>query len=229
MEKRVKKIKQKKRVKKIKSIKGLEDAPLDGPKLQTGRYDGKTGHRTEAGQRLLMAQIAVCISESKTVEETCEELEIRMQEYELYKERLYANEEATHAGRTELQIYTDYVLKQTKLMRDLETLKKTFGTSRQYNALVGAVKAQSEILDKIITRGQELGIISKTPESINVIAGLDVRNMTDIAIRNQIRDELDRAERLLAETTGKPPKAIKVLTPGKEEVNLDDLKTVGEA
>ena len=217
----------KKKVRKIK----IKRKPRDdsNPLLWETRPNKKYPSRTKAGQRLLMAQIAVCIAESKTLEETCDELDIRHQEYTKYKDVLYKRQETQISGKTELEIYTDYVLKQTKLIRDLEMLKKRFGLSKQYNALVGAVKTQSDILDRIITRGQDLGIINKTPDSINIIAGIDVRSMSDVQIRHRIEEEIGRAQTLLVESTGRKSKKIKILTPGKEEVDLEDLEMEGEA
>ena len=59
-------------------------------------------------------------------------------------------------------IFLDYVLRQNQNIRDLDNVQKLFQGSRQFTALVGAVKAKAEILDKVIEKGQEFGFFAPT-------------------------------------------------------------------
>lgn len=195
-------------------------------------YNGPgKNQRSEKEIRDLLAKLAICLAENMTVEETCDHLDIRFQDYHMYVERLRAVETADMLNMNEMERYVEYCRSQTKIIRDMENIKVEFKRSKQYNALVGASRLQSDIYDKMIKIGQELGIILKTPESVNIIGGLDVRSLSDVQIRNEIRDELETSRELLGMAIKKKLKPIRVLGPGKEVINVDleDMKLVGEA
>jgi hypothetical protein len=60
-------------------------------------------------------------------------------------------------------IYFEYYLNQLDNVVELSKLIKGFdGNSRNYGGVVSAIRARSEILDKILKNGQELGVIKKT-------------------------------------------------------------------
>jgi hypothetical protein len=217
--KKVKKIKKVKKVRKVKKAKGSNG---NGGK----KFRGPSGtQRSEKEIRELLARLAISLAENKTMEETCEELNIRYQDYNMYVERLRALETADLLGMTEMDRFVEYCRNQTKLIRDMEDLKETFKASKQYNALVGATRLQSDIYDKMIKTGQELGIIIKTPESVNIIGGLDVRSLSDVQIRNEIASEIEQSQKLLEGITKKKSKPIRVLGPGKEVICRRSIMT----
>lgn len=82
-------------------------------------------------------------------------------------------------------VYVEYMLEQMKNMYDLTKLiKKYDGDHRSMSAVVGAIRVRSEISDKILQRGQDCGLIKKTPQQSEnkhaiLIAGLNSLELAD--------------------------------------------------
>jgi hypothetical protein len=94
--------------------------------------------------------------------------------------------------------YIDYIIKQSENVKDLSKMIDEFKTSKQFGAMVGAVRARAEIYDKIIKTGQEFGIIEKTPERKEIMAGVAVVDMTSAKLKEMITTELKQLNVLMA-------------------------------
>lgn len=80
-------------------------------------------------------------------------------------------------------VYVEYMINQTQNIRTLDGMIGTFRETKQYNALVGAVRARSEILDKIIDKGQEFNVIRKPEATSKVVAGIVVSNLSSAELK----------------------------------------------
>jgi len=115
----------------------------------------------------------------------------------------YVNDEDKHLA-SDLDpriLWSKYRLRQLQAASELEDLIEIFKTSRQYNALVSAVKARSEVLDKIIKTGQELGVISRAAREVNLRSQIDVRSMSVSELRVHLRQEVEELSRLVSPPT----------------------------
>lgn len=83
-------------------------------------------------------------------------------------------------------VYVQYVLDQTQNIRSLTDMIKQFKDSKQYNAMVGAVRVRADLYDKLIDRGQDLGVFRKTPERKEIIAGVVVTEMNSKELRGAV-------------------------------------------
>jgi hypothetical protein len=88
------------------------------------------------------------------------------------------------------QQFVDYRLSQQRNIHDLDELIKNLDEQTQYNALVGALRLRSEIQDKIVTRGQEFGVISKQPDRKEIVAGVVVSDLSTADLREMITGQL---------------------------------------
>jgi hypothetical protein len=82
------------------------------------------------------------------------------------------------------------MIDQMKNLKDLDGMIESFKTTKQYNAMVGAVRARSEILDKLIEKGQEFGLVHKMPDRKEIVAGILVADLTNKELKQMITAEL---------------------------------------
>jgi hypothetical protein len=108
--------------------------------------------------------------------------------YNELKKELYRQEKAAIQAKSTEDVYLEYVWNQTKCLQDLETLIPHI-PEQQPNAVVGAIKARSEIHDKMLKVGQDMGIINKEPERKLVIHGHVVAQLDNNDLRRAIVQE----------------------------------------
>jgi len=131
------------------------------------------------------------------------------------------------------QVFAQYRLQQLQAAQELEDLAEIFRSSRQFTALVSAVKTRSEILDKVIKTGQELGILKRAAREVNVNAKVDFRAMSVNELRVHLQSEMSEVRDLL-QAEPAPSKLAnsvlnRILTPKKEDaVEAEGVETEPE-
>ena len=88
-------------------------------------------------------------------------------------------------------VYVEYVLEQRGNVRQIDDLLNVMSGpdgKKHYNAFVGALRLRSDIADRILERGYELGIVRKTPEQHEVIGGIAVAGMTSEDLLKAIKE-----------------------------------------
>ena len=111
-------------------------------------------------------------------------------DFEFYYRKLVDEKVSVIQDQSIEETYFHYVLDQSQCIRALDDIAKRFGTSKQYNALVGAIKAKSEIHDKIITRGQALELIHKAPKGIKFVGNIAVDGLSPREVKKMMEREL---------------------------------------
>lgn len=100
-------------------------------------------------------------------------------------------------------VFAEYRQRQLQCARELEDLTEIYRRSKQYSAMVNAVKARSDIIDRIFKTGQDLGIIEKKAKKIEIDGkvGLDVTSLSVEELRVHVSTEV----RELADLLNLPP------------------------
>jgi len=155
--------------------------------------------RTAANHRVMLDLVQDTIMRGLTDEQATRELGIGLPEYRKLQTGVMDRLIEQIQRQTTYQVYAHYVLEQKSCVLELQKMIDGFKTSKQHNAIVGAVKAKSEILDKIISKGQDMGVIEKRAKRIEFIGSLDVRNMTDVDIARSIMLEMQEINELVDE------------------------------
>jgi hypothetical protein len=102
-------------------------------------------------------------------------------------------------------VYVQYVIDQCKNIADLTKIIGEFRTTRQHSAMVSAIKARSDIQDKIIERGQQFGIIASSPERPGqLVAGIVIAELTNQELKQTITRELKEANRMMEQYGDRP-------------------------
>jgi hypothetical protein len=140
--------------------------------------------------RRRIAELQAHLGEGKDDLQIAEEMSLKTAEYNELKREMYTWETTDLNAKPMEEVYINYVLHQKQCIKDLDGMIREFRRTNQYNAMVGAVRAKSDILDKIIAKGQEFSILEKAPEKKQVIAGLMVANLDNEQLRAFITREL---------------------------------------
>jgi len=178
------------------------------------------GKLTQIERRELLTQFARLLAGGADRTEIVEQLDILDSQYEMLLQGTFIALENEISGKSTIRLYAEYVSRQLQLSRDLEDLKAGLRGARWKNgqAYVGAVKTQSEIMDKIIKTGQELEIIVKRADKVMLIDGRDPREMDRDELASTLKNEI-REARALSSRNDRGRKKGKILTidPSKKE------------
>jgi hypothetical protein len=101
--------------------------------------------------------------------------------------------EAVRTRPTE-HVYVQYVIDQLRNIVDLTDIISDFKNTKQHSAIVSAIKARSDIQDKILMKGQEFGIIVPSPVSgRSLVAGMVIEELSNKQLKKTILRELKAA------------------------------------
>lgn len=117
--------------------------------------------------------------------------------YNELKKELYRQEQASLNQKSTEDVYLEYSWAQQQVIRELDDALANI-PENQPNAVVGALRAKSEIIDKILKTGQDMGIINKEPERKTVLHGHVVANMSMADLRKAIVGETNQLAGALA-------------------------------
>lgn len=136
--------------------------------------------------RKQVAELLAKLAEGVTDEVAQAELAISPARFERLKKEVFDLEaERVRSTPTE-HTYIQYCLAQMGCIKDLHDLLKEAKTQKNANASVGAIRARSDIYDKLIKTGQEFGILEKKPEEKRIIAGVIVANLSNDQLKQAI-------------------------------------------
>jgi hypothetical protein len=109
---------------------------------------------------------------------------------------LFSDEERSRVGRRSEDVWVEYALRTEDHIAALDDVIEQFRGSSQGSALVGAIKAKQDLLDRVIKLGQELGFVKREPQrSIHILA-----NMSDPELRKRLQDRLNAFRELAGQS-----------------------------
>lgn len=117
--------------------------------------------------------------------------------YKVLRTRLLEEKAAELQSKPAEHVYVEYVIWQSQGIVDLTKMIGDFKKSKQYNAMVGAVRVRAELYDKLIARGQEFGVFKKTPERKEVVGGFILADLTSDKLRTMVTGALSDLDKLM--------------------------------
>lgn len=93
-------------------------------------------------------------------------------------------------------VYVEYIINQTQNISDLTGMIEDFKKTKQFNALVGAVRARADLYDKLVAKGQEFGVFAKAPER-KIIAGVVVSDLSANDLRTAITKAIGNLDAMM--------------------------------
>lgn len=152
------------------------------------------------------------MSEGKLDDEIMGEVGLDIEHYKKLKAAMFdAKADEVRAKPTE-HVYVQYMIDQAQNVKALTGMIDEFKNSKQYNAMVGAVKARSDIYNMLIEKGQAFGLIHREPDKKLSLSGHIVADMSNRQLKTMITGELEVLDKLMRRYGDK---SILALAPGK--------------
>jgi hypothetical protein len=179
--------------------------------------------------RLTLARLRCYLTAGVPEEDIAEHLEVTWERFLELKKKLFEDESARLRERTPDDVYTEYVLAQEGNLRDLTEVLDLFRNDHEKgtaSAAVAAIKLKSEIHDKMIAKGQELGLIIKKPVQ-HAIAGVVLHQLPQRQLKAAIVKELAGLQGLMSRY-GSVDNSILQIDPGPIHYEAAAEVTVNE-
>jgi len=135
--------------------------------------------------------IYAALCDDKPDKEIMAEMGLTAEDFHDLKKKMFDHKADAIRKKPNEHVYVEYLINQTGNIQALTDMIAEFKSSKQYNAMVGAVKARAEIYDKLVAKGQEFGLIDKKPERKEIVAGVLVANLTNKQLKTEITRALD--------------------------------------
>lgn len=167
-------------------------------------------------------------------------MQIREDQLVTIEKRLLANDGQRNLSLSTAHRYYIYCLQQEQCVRDLEffvqqsyeaienwnkaakiygspgVARKILGAAPTNQAAILAIKAKSEILDRTLKTGQDMGIIQKRAKEIRVSGSLNLAALPTDQLRIELQKKLRQFDQLVEEGS-LPPTYVKMLEAGRRD------------
>ena len=146
----------------------------------------------EAEVRARLVRLQTLIAEGRGEVRILRETGWQPAELTMLRRELTRIERALLLRPTE-ELYVEYLLRQERNLEDLNTFVDNWQDHTDaVPSVVSAIRARAEILDKVIQRGQELGIVQKAvTRKALVVGGIRVEDLGTREIRELIVKQLE--------------------------------------
>ena len=135
-----------------------------------------------------LARLRSYIAAGETDHNICVELDVRPSELKQLKKQLYEQESVELNARSTADTYIEYRLRMERICDDLDGVHNGATAARQFTAAMGALKAKAAIIDKVIDRGQDMGLVSRAAKKHEVIGGVAVAHLSDSDLLDKMRE-----------------------------------------
>lgn len=149
----------------------------------------------------LLASLRVHIANDDTEEETMQALDLTPINLSTLKKKLAEVDGEEIEGQAPIEIFLEYILRQKKIIQDLNTIHDKAIEARpvQGQVAIGACKVKSDILDRIIDRGQSLGVYDKKPAELKLLGDIDLEGMDLGELKDQVHKEMEEIKLLVGD------------------------------
>lgn len=107
-------------------------------------------------------------------------------------------ETETLVNRDAGEVYAEYRMRMLQCAADLDHVRRDTEVAA---VKVGAVKAKANIFDRVIDKGQELGVVESAPGKL-MVGTVDLSGATDDEIRRRVFGEVKAARSIMAAGEG---------------------------
>jgi hypothetical protein len=150
----------------------------------------------------LRREVKRLLSEGASEDEIKSELALSGAEWAGFRRAVF-DEEAGNARRPPIEVFVEYQLRQLKHISELEEARQRALKKDQPQHAISAIKAKSELFDRIIQKGQELGVYHREGQKLTIKGAMGLVHMTP----KQLAEHLDRSFiklQSLSEELGRP-------------------------
>lgn len=123
------------------------------------------------------------------------DLDLGKAEYRKLKSRIYDQEVDNFIGKSAEEQYIDYCFEQRKCLNDLDEMIK--GSPNNHNAMVGAIRAKSQIMEAMHKMGVSSGVIKQDTSFDREIAGIRMSDLDTKEMRDFLKNELRQLQHII--------------------------------
>lgn len=145
---------------------------------------------TKEQTREAILRIYTMLTSGEDENDILDEMGVTVEEYEKLKSAMFEAKAEEVRSKPIEHVYVEYMIEQLKNVTTLSDVIDNYRSTKQATAIVGAVKVRSEIIDKLITKGQEFGLIKKVPNRNEFVGGVVIANLTNQELKKQITGAL---------------------------------------
>lgn len=149
--------------------------------------------------RTMVTFVRVLIEGGNTDEDIKEQLGLTDGDLADYKRKLFGQELLTINHRPPDEIFVEYRIRMDGVVKELDAITEGAKTAKQFQAAMGAQKAKAAIHDKVIDRGQEMGVIPRAAKRHEIIGGIVVATLSDADLIAHIGETSKSTRKLLKE------------------------------
>ena len=186
--------KEKKSKRKDKDKKGKKSKALTKKKKKSKKLSASQQRQNEIKIREL-------IGEGLNPTEIMEEMNLQPHILLTYLNRIRAIDEEQFKGLTSVEVYSTFIEKSKKMIRELQKMRKRFDYRKQFTALVASVKQEHEINKDVVKLGQQLGFIENKGGEISVESEMVFSTMTTEQVQEEIQNEIERLNNMATGST----------------------------
>jgi hypothetical protein len=135
------------------------------------------------------------ISAGRSDEDIKTELSLTSNDLAEHKEAVL-NDAKIDANRQPVEIFVEYQLRQLHHIDELEQAREKAVKNNQPQHAVSAVKAKAELLDKIVQRGQDLGVYYREGQKVTIKGAMGLIHMTSRELTEQLDKSVHRLKAL---------------------------------
>lgn len=190
--------------------------PGDQSKLRWLKSDFE---QNEAWKRECMAVMRAMLADGKTLDNICVKYKSNYETIDWLEKEIYRLDREAINHTDKITIFIKYCLDQEGIIRELNKVIKKFMESQQASALVGAIKEKSSIYERVIKMGQDLGLIEKSGNQLEIVGGISIANKKPDEIRALLAEQLESLNDLVDQVATDQSPIDQYLDDDKEVVN----------
>lgn len=123
-----------------------------------------------------MIEMAVTIYEhlleGKSDSEIMEDMRLDAESFAEIRKFMIEGRATNYRSTTREHMFVEYVIEQRGVIKDIQKRLDDVGDSKQLGAVSSLLRLKSDIIDRIIAKGQEFGVFKKSAERKEIVAGI---------------------------------------------------------
>lgn len=130
----------------------------------------------------ILVQFIALFAVGKSRREIINILDLKTASYPSLEKQMYQLFETDTKTKSPIKLFSEYVIRQSHLVRDLESLKdrtKKLSTAAAEQVTLGAIKAQSDVHDRVIRMGLDLKVLQRGKPGTFEFDGKQVADMSE--------------------------------------------------
>lgn len=130
-------------------------------------------------------------------QEIAEEMGLSLEDFTNLKQTMMEVKSTEVRNKPDEHVYVEYMIEQNKNIKDLTDMIAEFKSKKDSKSMVAAIRARADILDKLLTKGQEFGFVHREPHRKEIVAGVAIQELSSDKLRELVMGELAEMNRMM--------------------------------